>query len=74
MWSQAVTTCGHTRVHTQAARATYTLQLLVPGRKHWKDLAEIALVAVMSHEEGIKLLPSVGGGIWGYNEFDYTAA
>lgn len=64
---------------SQAACGTHALQL-VPGREHWKNLAEISLgrekypYPVLACGKWIKLMPSVGGGTWGYNEFDYTAA
>lgn len=60
-------------VQSQAACGTHALQL-VPGREHWKNLAEISLIAMLACGKWIKLMPSVGGGTWGYNEFDYTAA
>lgn len=57
---------GHV-VQSQAVCHTHTLQLVLQ-REHWKNLAEISLIAMLACGKWIKLMPSVGGGIWGCNE------
>lgn len=47
---------------------------LVPQREHRKNLAEISLISMVAGGKWIKLVPSVGGGMWGCREFNYTAA